>query len=77
MQALVDDLKSRYERRMIIFDVPSVLDTADALALAPLVDSALLVVEDDVTSENDLKASIDTLSTTNIIGTVLNKSIYR
>ena len=36
----------------------------------------LLVVEDDVTKESSLKMAVDYLSETNIIGTVLNKSLY-
>ena len=35
-----------------------------------------VVVEDDVTKEEDLKSAIEMLSVTDIIGTVLNKSMY-
>jgi Mrp family chromosome partitioning ATPase len=76
MCSLVDELTSRYPRRIIIFDLPPILDTADAIAFVPCVDSALVVVEDDVTKEGDLKTAIDMLSVTNVIGTVLNKSVY-
>ena len=74
MGALVEELKNRYPKRIIIFDLPPLLGAADALAFAPCIDAALLVVEDGVTSESDLKAAVDMLSVTNIIGTVLNKS---
>jgi protein-tyrosine kinase len=76
MCSLVEELTSRYAKRVIIFDLPSVLDSADTIAFLPCVDTALLVVEDDVTKEQDLKAAVDLLSVTNIIGTVLNKSVY-
>jgi Mrp family chromosome partitioning ATPase len=76
MCSLVEELTSRYPKRIIIFDLPPVLETADTLAFVPCVDTALVVVEDDVTKESDLKSAIDMLSVTNIIGTVLNKSIY-
>jgi capsular exopolysaccharide synthesis family protein len=76
MCSLVEELTSRYPKRIIIFDLPPVLETADALAFVPCIDTALVVVEDDVTKESDLKSAIDMLSVTNIIGTVLNKSIY-
>lgn len=75
MCSLVEELSSRYPKRIIIFDLPSVLETADALSFMPCVDAALLVIEDDETKEADLKAAVDMLSVTNIIGTVLNKSI--
>jgi capsular exopolysaccharide synthesis family protein len=76
MCSLVEELTSRYPKRIIIFDLPPVLETADTLAFVPCVDTALVVVEDDVTKESDLKSAIEMLSVTNIIGTVLNKSMY-
>ena len=76
MCSLVEELTNRYAKRIIIFDLPSVLDSADTIAFVPCVDTALVVVEDDVTKEADLKSAIDMLAVTDIIGTVLNKSMY-
>ena len=76
MCSLVDELKERYPKRIIIFDLPPVLNTADALSFVPNVDCALIVVEDDSTKESELKQTIELLSVTNIIGTVLNKTKY-
>jgi capsular exopolysaccharide synthesis family protein len=74
MAQLVKDMKSRYHSRIIIFDLPPVLTSADALAFSPYVDAALLVVEEGVTRKHDLEHAVELLSTTNIIGTVLNKA---
>ena len=74
MAQLVKDMKSRYHSRIIIFDLPPVLTSADALAFSPYVDAALLVIEDGVTQKHELEHAIELLSTTNIIGTVLNKA---
>jgi len=74
MNALVGELKERYPKRMIIFDLPPLLDTADALAFTPYVDATLLVVEDGKTKADDLKNAVDMLTGTNILGTVLNKA---
>jgi protein-tyrosine kinase len=76
MCELVLELTSKYPKRIIIFDLPSILVTADALAFMPCMDCSLVVVEDDVTKESDLKAAIAMLSVTNVIGTVLNKSMF-
>jgi len=76
MCSLVEELKNRYPKRIVIFDLPPVIKTADALSFVPCVDCALVVVEDDVTKESDLKQTIDLLSVTNILGTVLNKARY-
>ena len=74
MQELVKEMKSRYHSRIIIFDLPPVLSSADALAFSPYVDAALLVVEEGVTQKEDLERAVELLSTTNIVGTVLNKA---
>jgi len=74
MAQLVADMKSRYHSRIIIFDLPPVLTTADALAFSPYVDAALLVVQEGVTNKKDMERAAELLSSTNIVGTVLNKS---
>jgi protein-tyrosine kinase len=74
MAQLVKDMKSRYHSRIIIFDLPPVLTSADALAFSPYVDAALLVIEEGVTQKHEVEHAIELLSSTNIIGTVLNKA---
>lgn len=76
MCSLAEELKSRYPKRIVIFDMPPVLNIADTVSFSPCVDSALLVVEDDVTKEAELQQAIELMSVTNIIGTVLNKAKY-
>ncbi len=76
MCTLVQELKDRYPKRVVIFDLPPVLNTADTLSFAPCIDCALIVIEDDVTKESDLKQTVDLLSVTNVLGTVLNKAKY-
>ena len=76
MCSLVEELKDRYPKRVVIFDLPPVLSTADSLSFVPCIDCALIVVEDDTTKEVDLKHAVELLSVTNIIGTVLNKARY-
>jgi len=76
MCSLAQELKERYPKRIIIFDLPPVLSTADTLSFVPCIDCALIVVEDDTTKETELKQTIDMLSVTNIIGTVLNKAKF-
>lgn len=77
MCSLVKELKERYPKRIIIFDLPPVLHTAETLSFVPCVDCALIVTEDDVTKESELKHTVELLSVTNVIGTVLNKAKYK
>jgi len=74
MSKLVDELKNRYAGRIVIFDLPPVLDASDALAFSPYVDATLLVVEDGKTTKQEVKNAVNMLSSTNVLGTVLNKA---
>jgi protein-tyrosine kinase len=74
MAELVKQMKSRYHSRIIIFDLPPVLTSADALAFSPYVDAALLVIEEGQTQKQDVERAVELLSNTNIVGTVLNKA---
>ncbi|MDH5764371.1 MAG: CpsD/CapB family tyrosine-protein kinase [Gammaproteobacteria bacterium] len=76
MCGLVETLKDHYPKRIILFDLPPILGTADAMSIAPCIDASLLVIEDGVTKQSDLKKAVDILSVTNIIGSVLNKARY-
>lgn len=74
MQALLKDLTTRYESRIIIFDIPSLLVNDDALIFTPFVDAALLVAEDGVSTGEDIERCMEMLQGVNILGTVLNKA---
>lgn len=75
MVELVQELKSRYPSRIVLFDLPPVLSAADALAFSPYVDAALLVVEEAKTKNEDIVRAAGLLESTHLIGTVLNKSL--
>lgn len=74
MKLLVEELKARYESRLIIFDLPPTLADDDALAFLPLIDCGLLVIESGVNTEVEIQQSQHTLQNTQLIGSVLNKS---
>lgn len=74
MIKLLHELRDRYTDRLIIFDAPPVLDGADMLAFSPHVDAAVLVVEEGVTTAQDLQRSCELLEQTNLIGVVLSQS---
>jgi Mrp family chromosome partitioning ATPase len=74
MQDLVAELKQRYPDRLVIFDLPPLLDTADGLAVLPWVEALLLVAEESRTLTEDLMRAAQLAGSERIIGTVLNKS---
>ena len=74
MAALVDEMKHRYESRIVLFDLPPVLTGADVLAFGPFLDAVLLVVSEGVTRRHDVEESIQRLKgTVPILGTLLNQ----
>jgi capsular exopolysaccharide synthesis family protein len=72
MAALAHELKTRYDDRMIIYDMPPVLAQDDPIAFFPHVDAVLMVVHNGVTKVNEIKQSMHVLSRANLIGTALN-----
>jgi hypothetical protein len=71
---LIKDLRDRYESRIVIFDLPPVLVTDDAIALLPQVDCVLLVIANATSTKQEIQESLRLMSTANLIGTVLNKA---
>jgi Mrp family chromosome partitioning ATPase len=74
MQDLVTELKQRYPDRLVIFDLPPLLDAADGIAVLPWVEALLLVAEESRTLTEDLTRAAQLAGNERIIGTVLNKS---
>ncbi|MGZ4977049.1 MAG: CpsD/CapB family tyrosine-protein kinase [Methylobacter sp.] len=74
MAGLIQEIKSRYESRIIIFDLPPLFAADDAMLLMPYADAALLVVEDGKNTSEELQHSMFILEQTNLLGLVLNKS---
>ena len=74
MERLIDELKSRYSSRLVIFDLPPVLVGDDVLAFSNLVDATLLVVEEGRSTEEEVSRSMELLENANFMGAVLNKS---
>ncbi|MEY3289447.1 MAG: hypothetical protein RLZZ419_1689, partial [Pseudomonadota bacterium] len=74
MVNLIKEIKSRYESRIIIFDIPPLFAADDALLFMPHVDAALLVVEDGKNTSDELQHSMHILEQTNLLGLVVNKS---
>jgi protein-tyrosine kinase len=74
MSDLVQEMKHRYAGRIIIFDLPPLLESADSLAFTPSLDASLLVVEEGGTSKADVRESLELLQGgVPVLGTVFNK----
>ena len=72
MDALVNELKSRYSDRYIIFDSSPLLATTEPSVLTKLVDGIILVVRAGSTPRESVKQALTTIDPAKILGIVLN-----
>ena len=77
VKSLVQDLRSRYESRIIIFDLPPLTAGDDTIAFLPQVDCVLLVIASDETKPVEVKEARRQIQSTNLVGVVLNKASER
>ncbi|HSO42311.1 MAG TPA: CpsD/CapB family tyrosine-protein kinase [Rhodospirillales bacterium] len=74
MIRLAEELKARYPDRIVLYDLPPVLVSDDALAFLRHVDCCLFVVQDGQTPKGDIVRAVELLADCTVIGTVLNKA---
>lgn len=74
MRDLVNEIKNRYQSRIVIFDLPPVLSADDVLISMDYYDAALLVVEEGRNNPDEVRKALQLLSAKQLLGTVLNKS---
>jgi protein-tyrosine kinase len=73
-RAMFAEIKQRYPNRTVIYDLPPVLGSDDALAFAPQVDAALVVIGDNLTRREELLRCFELIREIPVVGTVLNGS---
>ncbi len=73
-RSLFRDIKERYTNRVVIYDLPPMLGSDDALTFAPQVDAVLVVVGDERTKREELMRCFELIRDIPVVGTVLNGS---
>jgi capsular exopolysaccharide synthesis family protein len=76
MQRLVQELKSRYPDRYVIYDCPCLLNRPDTLVFSSYVDGVILVAAAGRTPRKDISRTVAILreQQINIVGMVMNKA---
>ena len=72
MARFVGELKQLNDHEVVLFDLPSVLAFDDAVAFSPLVDCALLVVEEGSTKVSDVRRALTRLEHTKIFSALFS-----
>lgn len=75
MRELALELRQRYPDRLVIYDLPPLLDAADGIAVLPWVEALLLVVEEGRTAADDVLRAAQIAGDGRLLGTVLNKTL--
>lgn len=71
---VIAEMRARYTNRILIFDLPPVLQADDALAFTRNLQAGLVVVNECHTKREDIVRTIGLLHDLKIVGTVLNGS---
>ena len=74
MSSLVDEMVSRYDDRVIIFDAPPLLPTPQTQVLATLVGQIVFVIEAGKTPQAVVEEAMELVPDDKAIGLVLNKN---
>jgi len=74
MKEVVNELSTRYNNRIIIFDSPPLLSTPESAVLAEQMGQIVMVVEANKTPQSAVMESVNLLNKDKAIGLVLNKT---
>lgn len=74
VNALIQDIATRYESRIVIYDLPPILNADDALIMLKKVDCALLVVGNGMVKESEIEEAMYHIPKDKLLGVILNKA---
>lgn len=70
---LISELKDRYSSRIVIYDLPPLLLSDDAMVIMPQVDCVLMVVANGVSTPEEINSALAMVPKEKLIGVVYNK----
>lgn len=71
---VIAEMRARYANRVLIFDLPPVLQADDALAVSKHLQAGLVVVREGKSKRDDVIRTLELLHGMTMVGTVLNGS---
>jgi capsular exopolysaccharide synthesis family protein len=74
VNALIQDIATRYDSRIIIYDLPPILNADDAMIMLKKVDCALLVVGNGMVKESEIEEAMYHIPKEKLLGVILNKA---
>ncbi len=77
MEAMVEEIKNRYDDRYIIFDTTPILATSEPEILTKLVDGIILVVRAGFTPRETVQQAINLIGKEKLLGVILNQVEFK
>lgn len=77
MKSLINELKSRYKDRYIIFDSSPVMATTEPVILNKMIDGIIMVIKSGETSRESILRAINILDKGKMLGVVLNSLEFK
>lgn len=74
VNGLMDDLSDRYDSRVVIYDLPPILNADDTLIMLRKVDCVLFVVGNGLVKESEIEEAMHHIPKDKLLGVVLNKA---
>lgn len=74
VNSLIQEISARYESRIIVYDLPPILNADDSMIMLKKVDCALLVVGNGMVKETEIEEAMHYIPKEKLIGVVLNKA---
>jgi protein-tyrosine kinase len=74
VNALVNDVANRYDQRIIIYDLPPILNADDSLIMLKRVDCVLFVVGNGLVKETEIEEAMHHIPRDKLLGVVLNRA---
>ncbi|MEL7185042.1 MAG: XrtA-associated tyrosine autokinase [Pseudomonadota bacterium] len=76
MEAVMDELATRYQDRLVVMDSPPLIITSEAQVVARQAGQIALVVESGKTTNSEIQEALELLDLDKAINIILNKSLY-
>ena len=77
MEAMIEEIKNRYDDRYIILDTTPILATAEPEILTKLVDGIILVVRAGYTPRETVQQAINLIGKEKLLGVILNQVEFK
>lgn len=74
IEEFITEIRERYSSRIVVFDLPPILNVDDARVVLPQVDCVLLVVSNGLNNQTEIEDAMKLMPKDRFLGVVLNKS---